>query len=136
MKNLPLLLLCVSDKETTFIFQELFLWRSLSEPRVTKSKLAQIAIITHKGKVLFFLTFMYFFSIFLVTSLKYIKCSTTADQFNVSVILGIKDSSQVTIFKIIASILHLGNIEICSERDGESCHISVREREFSVKLPF
>ncbi|KAF7651726.1 hypothetical protein LDENG_00106440, partial [Lucifuga dentata] len=36
----------------------------------------------------------------------------------------IKDSSQNSIFKIIASILHLGNVEICSERDGESCHIS------------
>ncbi|XP_075885946.1 unconventional myosin-Vb isoform X2 [Nelusetta ayraudi] len=39
-------------------------------------------------------------------------------------LLGIKDSSQVTIFKIIASILHLGNVEICSERDGDSCRIS------------
>ncbi|XP_067339483.1 unconventional myosin-Vb isoform X1 [Channa argus] len=39
-------------------------------------------------------------------------------------LLGIKDSSQNNIFKIIASILHLGNVEICIERDGESCHIS------------
>ncbi|XP_073333626.1 unconventional myosin-Vb isoform X1 [Pagrus major] len=39
-------------------------------------------------------------------------------------LLGIKESSQSSIFKVIASILHLGNIEICSERDGESCHIS------------
>ncbi|XP_051249881.1 unconventional myosin-Vb isoform X1 [Dicentrarchus labrax] len=39
-------------------------------------------------------------------------------------LLGIKDSSQSSIFKVIASILHLGNIEICPERDGESCHIS------------
>lgn len=39
-------------------------------------------------------------------------------------LLGIKDSNQSGIFKIIASILHLGNIEICSERDGDSCHIS------------
>uniref|UniRef100_A0A3Q3JGP6 Myosin motor domain-containing protein n=1 Tax=Monopterus albus TaxID=43700 RepID=A0A3Q3JGP6_MONAL len=38
-------------------------------------------------------------------------------------LLGIKESSQSNIFKIIASILHLGNIEICPERDGESCHI-------------
>lgn len=45
--------------------------------------------------------------------------------------LGIKDSSQSNIFKIIASILHLGNIEICPERDGESCHISVRRRASS-----
>ncbi|XP_024154418.1 unconventional myosin-Vb [Oryzias melastigma] len=39
-------------------------------------------------------------------------------------LLGIKDSSQSSIFKIVASILHLGNIQICSERDGESCRIS------------
>ncbi|XP_041825966.1 unconventional myosin-Vb isoform X2 [Melanotaenia boesemani] len=38
-------------------------------------------------------------------------------------LLGIKDSSQSSIFKIMASILHLGNVEIRSERDGESCHI-------------
>ncbi|XP_070707241.1 unconventional myosin-Vb [Pempheris klunzingeri] len=39
-------------------------------------------------------------------------------------LLGIKDSSQSSIFRVVASILHLGNIQICSERDGESCHIS------------
>ncbi|XP_053196652.1 unconventional myosin-Vb-like [Scomber japonicus] len=39
-------------------------------------------------------------------------------------LLGIKESSQSSIFKIMASILHLGNIQICSERDGESCRIS------------
>ncbi|XP_045923815.1 unconventional myosin-Vb [Micropterus dolomieu] len=39
-------------------------------------------------------------------------------------LLGIKDSSQSSIFKVIAAILHLGNIVISSERDGESCHIS------------
>uniref|UniRef100_A0A8C7TVE5 Myosin VB n=1 Tax=Oncorhynchus mykiss TaxID=8022 RepID=A0A8C7TVE5_ONCMY len=33
-------------------------------------------------------------------------------------------SNQSSIFRIIASILHLGNVEICSERDGDSCHIS------------
>ncbi|XP_078142481.1 unconventional myosin-Vb isoform X1 [Centroberyx gerrardi] len=38
-------------------------------------------------------------------------------------LVGVKDSSQGSIFKIIASILHLGNVEICSERDGDSCHI-------------
>ncbi|XP_029025243.1 unconventional myosin-Vb isoform X2 [Betta splendens] len=38
-------------------------------------------------------------------------------------LLGIKDSSQINIFKVMASILHLGNVQICSERDGESCHI-------------
>ncbi|XP_059214173.1 unconventional myosin-Vb isoform X2 [Centropristis striata] len=39
-------------------------------------------------------------------------------------LLGIKESSQSSIFKVVASILHLGNIEICLERDGESCHVS------------
>ncbi|KAM7392264.1 hypothetical protein PAMA_007401 [Pampus argenteus] len=39
-------------------------------------------------------------------------------------LLGIKDSSQSSIFKIMASILHLGNIDIRPERDGDSCHIS------------
>ncbi|XP_055009754.1 unconventional myosin-Vb isoform X2 [Boleophthalmus pectinirostris] len=38
-------------------------------------------------------------------------------------LLGVKESSQSGIFKIMASILHLGNIEICSERDGDSCRI-------------
>lgn len=53
------------------------------------------------------------------------------DKLNVFVISGIKDSSQINIFKIIASILHLGNIEICSERDGDSCHISVCQHDYS-----
>lgn len=44
---------------------------------------------------------------------------------------GIKDSSQGNIFKVIASILHLGNIEICLERDGDSCHIPVRQHASS-----
>ncbi|KAM4634295.1 unconventional myosin-Vb isoform 2-T2 [Polymixia lowei] len=39
-------------------------------------------------------------------------------------LLGVKENNQSGIFKIIASILHLGNVEICPERDGESCHIS------------
>uniref|UniRef100_A0A8C2K859 Unconventional myosin-Vb n=1 Tax=Cyprinus carpio TaxID=7962 RepID=A0A8C2K859_CYPCA len=38
--------------------------------------------------------------------------------------IGVKESHQMSIFKIIASILHLGNVEIVSERDGESCHIN------------
>uniref|UniRef100_A0A669CAF6 Myosin VB n=1 Tax=Oreochromis niloticus TaxID=8128 RepID=A0A669CAF6_ORENI len=42
-------------------------------------------------------------------------------------LLGIKESSQNSIFKVIASILHLGNVEICSDRDGESCHISRKD---------
>ncbi|KAJ8338766.1 hypothetical protein SKAU_G00355520 [Synaphobranchus kaupii] len=38
--------------------------------------------------------------------------------------LGVKESHQFSIYKIIGSILHLGNVEIEPERDGESCHVS------------
>ncbi|KAH0627822.1 hypothetical protein JD844_008280 [Phrynosoma platyrhinos] len=37
---------------------------------------------------------------------------------------GVKDSHQMTIFKILAAILHLGNVGLQSERDGESCSLS------------
>lgn len=39
---------------------------------------------------------------------------------------GVRESHQISIFKIIASILHLGNVAIQAERDGESCSIPVR----------
>ncbi|XP_019488599.1 PREDICTED: unconventional myosin-Vb, partial [Hipposideros armiger] len=39
-------------------------------------------------------------------------------------LLGVRESHQISIFKIIASILHLGNVEIQAERDGDSCSIS------------
>uniref|UniRef100_A0A8B9VZ21 Myosin VB n=1 Tax=Anas zonorhyncha TaxID=75864 RepID=A0A8B9VZ21_9AVES len=38
-------------------------------------------------------------------------------------LLGVKESHQMAIFRIIAAILHLGNLEIESERDGEACSI-------------
>lgn len=38
---------------------------------------------------------------------------------------GVRESHQISIFKIIASILHLGSVEIQAERDGDSCSISV-----------
>ncbi|XP_069043010.1 unconventional myosin-Vb isoform X1 [Lepisosteus oculatus] len=38
-------------------------------------------------------------------------------------LLGVKESHQMNLFKIIASILHLGNVDIRSERDGDSCYI-------------
>lgn len=38
---------------------------------------------------------------------------------------GVRESHQINIFKIIASILHLGSVEIQAERDGDSCSISV-----------
>ncbi|XP_039176419.1 unconventional myosin-Vb-like isoform X2 [Crotalus tigris] len=39
-------------------------------------------------------------------------------------LLGVKESYQTTIFKILAAILHLGNVDFRSERDGESCSIT------------
>ncbi|XP_056399957.1 unconventional myosin-Vb isoform X2 [Hyla sarda] len=39
-------------------------------------------------------------------------------------LLGVKESHQMSIFRIIASILHLGNIEVISERDGDSSSLS------------
>uniref|UniRef100_A0AAX7TYR4 Myosin VB n=1 Tax=Astatotilapia calliptera TaxID=8154 RepID=A0AAX7TYR4_ASTCA len=42
-------------------------------------------------------------------------------------LLGKSHDSQNSIFKVIASILHLGNVEICSDRDGESCHIARKD---------
>ncbi|KAM8960932.1 unconventional myosin-Vb [Pelodytes ibericus] len=39
-------------------------------------------------------------------------------------LLGVKESHQMSIFKIIASILHLGNVDIQSERDGESSSLA------------
>ncbi|XP_044537539.1 unconventional myosin-Vb [Gracilinanus agilis] len=42
-------------------------------------------------------------------------------------LLGVRESHQINIFKIIASILHLGNVEIQAERDGDSCSISPQD---------
>ncbi|XP_034402698.1 unconventional myosin-Vb isoform X1 [Cyclopterus lumpus] len=39
-------------------------------------------------------------------------------------LLGIKDASQSSLFKVVASILHLGNIDILVDRSGDSCHVS------------
>ncbi|KAM4706857.1 unconventional myosin-Vb isoform 2-T2 [Discoglossus pictus] len=38
-------------------------------------------------------------------------------------LLGVKESHQMSIFRIIASILHLGNVQVHSERDGDSCSL-------------
>nr|XP_033790509.1 unconventional myosin-Vb isoform X1 [Geotrypetes seraphini] len=46
-------------------------------------------------------------------------------------LLGVKEAHQMGIFKIIASILHLGNVEIHSERDGESSSISKRDEHLN-----
>ncbi|XP_050185813.1 unconventional myosin-Vb [Myiozetetes cayanensis] len=39
-------------------------------------------------------------------------------------LLGVKESHQMTIFRIIAAILHLGNLEIQVERGNETCSLS------------
>ena len=35
----------------------------------------------------------------------------------------------MTIFRIIAAILHLGNLEIQGERDGDACSVSVGHQQ-------
>ncbi|XP_069483066.1 unconventional myosin-Vb isoform X4 [Ambystoma mexicanum] len=47
-------------------------------------------------------------------------------------LLGVKESHQMSIFKIIASILHLGNVEIHSERDGESSSIPKQDEHLTI----
>ncbi|NWU99816.1 MYO5B protein, partial [Upupa epops] len=37
---------------------------------------------------------------------------------------GVKESQQMSIFRIVAAILHLGNLEIRAERDGEACSVA------------
>uniref|UniRef100_A0A7M4F7K8 Unconventional myosin-Vb n=1 Tax=Crocodylus porosus TaxID=8502 RepID=A0A7M4F7K8_CROPO len=46
-------------------------------------------------------------------------------------LLGVKESHQMAIFKIIASILHLGNLEIQAERDGDACSISGQDEHLN-----
>uniref|UniRef100_A0A8C2SJB3 Myosin VB n=1 Tax=Capra hircus TaxID=9925 RepID=A0A8C2SJB3_CAPHI len=46
-------------------------------------------------------------------------------------LVGVRESHQISIFKIIASILHLGNVEIEAERDGESCRVSPEDEHLS-----
>ncbi|XP_021086549.1 unconventional myosin-Vb isoform X1 [Mesocricetus auratus] len=46
-------------------------------------------------------------------------------------LLGVRESHQLSIFKIIASILHLGSVEIQSERDGDSCSIPPKDEHLS-----
>uniref|UniRef100_A0A8C8SNA2 Myosin VB n=1 Tax=Pelusios castaneus TaxID=367368 RepID=A0A8C8SNA2_9SAUR len=43
----------------------------------------------------------------------------------------LKESHQMSIFKIIASILHLGNLEIHAERDGDSSSISKQDEHLN-----
>ncbi|NXS73681.1 MYO5B protein, partial [Pandion haliaetus] len=42
--------------------------------------------------------------------------------------VGVKESHQTTIFRIIAAILHLGNLEIHASRDGDVCRLSSEDK--------
>ncbi|XP_052011714.1 unconventional myosin-Vb [Apodemus sylvaticus] len=46
-------------------------------------------------------------------------------------LLGVRENHQISIFKIIASILHLGSVEIQAERDGDSCSIPPQDEHLS-----
>ncbi|XP_037230011.1 unconventional myosin-Vb isoform X2 [Falco rusticolus] len=46
-------------------------------------------------------------------------------------LLGVKESHQTTIFRIIAAILHLGNVEIQVEQDGDACSISSEDEHLN-----
>ncbi|XP_075041827.1 unconventional myosin-Vb isoform X1 [Mixophyes fleayi] len=46
-------------------------------------------------------------------------------------LVGVKESHQMSIFKIIASILHLGNIQVQSERDGDSSSLSKNDEHLN-----
>ncbi|CAD7675081.1 unnamed protein product [Nyctereutes procyonoides] len=46
-------------------------------------------------------------------------------------LLGVRESHQISIFKIIASILHLGNVGIQAERDGDSCSVSPQDEHLN-----
>uniref|UniRef100_A0A8C4V0Q2 Myosin VB n=1 Tax=Falco tinnunculus TaxID=100819 RepID=A0A8C4V0Q2_FALTI len=46
-------------------------------------------------------------------------------------LLGVKESHQTTIFRIIAAILHLGNVEIQVEEDGDACSISSEDEHLN-----
>uniref|UniRef100_A0A8C3EIQ6 Myosin VB n=2 Tax=Corvus moneduloides TaxID=1196302 RepID=A0A8C3EIQ6_CORMO len=48
-------------------------------------------------------------------------CALVAAAWLSIVPIGVKESHQMIIFRIIAAILHLGNLEIQGERDGEAC---------------
>ncbi|NXX95647.1 MYO5B protein, partial [Centropus bengalensis] len=45
--------------------------------------------------------------------------------------IGVKESHQMTIFRIIAAILHLGNLEIQAERDDDACSISDKDEHLN-----
>ncbi|KAM6229611.1 LOW QUALITY PROTEIN: unconventional myosin-Vb [Porphyrio hochstetteri] len=52
----------------------------------------------------------------------------TRNAFN---LLGVKDYHQMTIFRIIAAILHLGNLELKAEQGGDSCSISSEDEHLN-----
>lgn len=57
----------------------------------------------------------------------FINCSSVHSKHFIHPFLGISDSYQMGIFRILAGILHLGNVEFAS-RDSDSCTIPVSSR--------
>ncbi|XP_038646436.1 unconventional myosin-Vb isoform X2 [Scyliorhinus canicula] len=51
--------------------------------------------------------------------------------WNAFTLLGVKDAHQMNIYKVIASILHLGNVEIVSERDADTCCIAGKDQHLN-----
>ncbi|XP_009068415.1 PREDICTED: unconventional myosin-Vb-like, partial [Acanthisitta chloris] len=47
-------------------------------------------------------------------------------------LLGVNKSHEMTIFRIIAAILHLGNLEIQEEHGGESCHVLSENEHLNI----
>ncbi|XP_032889430.1 unconventional myosin-Vb [Amblyraja radiata] len=46
-------------------------------------------------------------------------------------LLGVKEAHQMKIYRVIASILHLGNVEIVSERDVDTCGIAKEDEHLN-----
>uniref|UniRef100_UPI00398F3F39 unconventional myosin-Vb n=1 Tax=Pristiophorus japonicus TaxID=55135 RepID=UPI00398F3F39 len=46
-------------------------------------------------------------------------------------LLGVKDAHQMNIYRVIASILHLGNVQIVSERDTDTCGVAKKDEHLN-----
>ncbi|XP_041046932.1 unconventional myosin-Vb isoform X2 [Carcharodon carcharias] len=51
--------------------------------------------------------------------------------WNAFTLLGVKDAHQMNIYRVIASILHLGNVGIVSERDADTCGIAKKDEHLN-----
>ncbi|XP_067886637.1 unconventional myosin-Vb [Heterodontus francisci] len=50
---------------------------------------------------------------------------------NAFTLLGVKDTHQMNLYRVIASLLHLGNVEIMSERDGDTCGVAKKDEHLN-----